>query len=118
MKPPENWPSGFVRATIPPKHGYYPDRPFREEILQEINDARGLAAVVARNSYGCKVLNTARVMFVDIDLPEPQRPKRGLFQMLFGKPAPQPPADPGPDIEAQARVENWTRNNYQWGWRV
>lgn len=84
----------FRAGDYPPKHGYYPDRPFREEVLQEINDAKGLAAVITRNSYGCKVLNTERVMFVDIDLPEPQKPKRGLFQMLFGKPTPPPPRIP------------------------
>ena len=51
--------------------GYYPNRPFREEqVMQEIkNEAGEISAVVTRNSHGCLVLNTARVMFVDIDLP-------------------------------------------------
>jgi hypothetical protein len=108
----------FRSGSYPTKHGYYPDRPFREEILQEMKDAKGVSAVVTRNSYGCQVLNTARVMFVDIDLPEPPKKRAGLFQMLFGKPTPPPSPDPGPENEALARVESWTRNNYQWGWRV
>src|SRR5581483_4206218 len=45
----------------PPKRGgYYPNRPFREPVLQEIKDHGGkTAAVITRNSYGCLVLNTA-----------------------------------------------------------
>ena len=108
------------RDGVYPKQGghYYPDRPAREQILQEITDARGLSAVVTRNSYGCLVLNTARAMFVDIDLPEPPKPRGGGFlSKLFGKPAPQLP-QPNPEYEALARVENWTRNNSPWGWRV
>src|SRR5690242_8047013 len=64
----------FRAGDHPPKHGgYYPNRPFREQVLQEIrNEAGELSSVVTRNSYGCSVLNTARVMFVDIDLPEPK----------------------------------------------
>ena len=80
----------FAHGDFPPKHGgYYPNRPFREPVLQEIkNDAGETAAVVTRNSYGCLVLNTARVMFVDVDLPEPK--SAGLFNRLFGKPAAAP----------------------------
>jgi len=105
----------FKQGDFPPKHGgYYPNRPFREPVLQEIrNDAGELAAVITRNSYGCLVLNTARMMFVDVDLPEPAKP--GLFGRLFGsKPAPPPvSAD-----SAIARVENWTRHHPDWGWRI
>jgi hypothetical protein len=55
---------------MPRRHqGYYPNRPGRELVLEEIKNAAGeLLAVVTRNSYGCRVLNTARVMFVDVDL--------------------------------------------------
>src|SRR5258705_6599181 len=49
----------FRAGVYPPRHGgYYPDRPFREQILQEIkNHAGEISAVVTRNSYGCLVLN-------------------------------------------------------------
>lgn len=97
--------------------GYYPDRPFREQIMQEIRNSAGeISAVITRNSYGCLVLNTARVMFVDIDLPEPKKPRSGIFQRLFGKPQVALAVDPAGD--AILRVENWTRNNPDWGWRV
>src|SRR5580692_636901 len=71
--------------------GYYPTRPVREQVLQEIKtDGGETRAVVTRNSYGCQVLNTAGVMFVDIDLPEPRR--AGFFQKLFGKPTVSAPS--------------------------
>jgi hypothetical protein len=96
--------------------GYYPNRPFREQITREIKDASGeTSAVITRNSYGCLVLNTARVMFVDIDLPEPKK-SGGFFKKLFGKPDVAPPNTP--QSQAITRIENWTRNNSDWGWRV
>ena len=105
----------FRRGDVPQKQGgYYPNRPFREPVLQEIkNDAGETTAVITRNSYGCLVLNTARLMFVDVDLPEPK--PAGLFKKLFGG------AAAGPVVtqdSAIAKVENWTRNNPDWGWRI
>ena len=91
---------------------YYPDRPFREQVLHEIrNDAGELAAVITRNSYGCQVLNTGRVMFVDIDLPEPK--PVGFLQKLLGK------QQRGETQEsAMAKIETWSRNRPEWGWRI
>lgn len=107
----------FRAGGYPPRHGgYYPNQPFREQVLQEIkNDAGEVSAVVTRNSYGCSVLNTARVMFVDIDLPKP-KPTGGLFKRLFGKPDLTSPAKP--QNEAIVKIENWTRINPEWGWRI
>ncbi|MGA2175876.1 MAG: hypothetical protein ABSH38_12930 [Verrucomicrobiota bacterium] len=107
----------FRAGDYPPKHGgYYPDRPFREQVLQEIkNEAGEIAGVVTRNSYGCSVLNTARVMFVDIDLPEPKG-FGGFFKRFFGKPDFKPPVDA--QNVAMTQIESWTRNNPQWGWRI
>jgi hypothetical protein len=107
----------FRSGDFPPKHGgYYPDRPVREQVLQEIRNGAGeISAVVTRNSYGCQVLNTARVMFVDIDLPEP-KPSGGLFKKLFGKP--DLAATSQPQSAAMAKIETWTRNHPEWGWRI
>lgn len=107
----------FRTGDYPPKHGgYYPDRPFREQLLQEIkNEAGESSAVITRNSYGCLVLNTARVMFVDVDLPEPKR-AGGFLKRLFGKAEIAAPMDP--HSEAMTRIENWTRSNFDWGWRI
>src|SRR5688572_20170256 len=47
---------------------YYGDRPFREEILQTIQGPTGAASAhITRNSYGCHVLNTSGLMFIDVD---------------------------------------------------
>ena len=106
----------FQHGDYPPRHGgYYPDRPFREPVLQEIKDAAGnTAAVITRNSYGCQVLNTARVMFVDIDLPEPK--PTGFFKRLFGKT--NTASSVVTESVALSNIEHWTRHHPDWGWRV
>lgn len=48
----------------------------REEILEE----HGPSAVVTRNSYGSEVLNTTRLLFIDVDDP----PSGGFLRSLFG----------------------------------
>jgi hypothetical protein len=64
---------GFAAVGRPDRRYGYADRPLREPVLRELRTSEGeLAAVVTRNSYGCLVLNTVRVMFVDVDLPEPE----------------------------------------------
>lgn len=52
--------------------GYgYGDRPVREQILEEISGPDGRPdALLTRNNYGSVVLNAARAMFVDVDVPE------------------------------------------------
>lgn len=99
------------------KHGYgYLDRPFREPVIREIKNRTGdLAVVVTRNSYGSLVLNTARIMFVDVDLPEPKRPV-GFLRKLFGKPEIGPAPDPA--AEAIKKAETWAHDNRDWGWRI
>ena len=65
----------------------YGAKPLREELLQELRDRRGeVVSAVTRNYYGAKVLNTAEVMFADID-----KKSSGLgsilgsaFRALFG----------------------------------
>jgi hypothetical protein len=52
------------------KLGQYPKDgvPLREEVIQEIRDSSNTRiAVITRNAAGCLVLNTANVMFIDID---------------------------------------------------
>jgi hypothetical protein len=49
---------------------YYEDRPPREEILQEIAGENGEpVAIITRNSYGSRILNTTTLVFIDVDLP-------------------------------------------------
>lgn len=62
----------------------YGDRPVREEIIETIADAsrREPVAVITRNSYGAEVLNTAHVLFLDVDFPESGF--LGQIKRLFG----------------------------------
>jgi len=100
------------------RRGYgYPDRPLREPVLREIKSPGGeLAAVITRNSYGALILNTARVMFVDVDLPEPKFPVGGWLKKLFGKPEPSAARVTEDSVLAQA--EAWRQSHPGWGWRV
>ncbi len=99
------------REHLTPHWGYYPNRPLREQVLQEIKNEGGeVVAAVTRNSYGCQVLNTARVMFVDVDLPEGSS-SGGFLSKLFGKPK-------DPQADAIAKAEEWTRSHPDWGWRI
>lgn len=77
--------AALMAAGNQPGHWYgYPDRPVREEILQTFEDAPGDAstqmAVVTRNGYGAVILNTARMLFLDVDIESGMRETiRGWF---------------------------------------
>ena len=70
----------------------YGDRPLPEPVLREFRDSAGeLAAIVTRNSYGSLVLNTCRLMFVDVDRKQEASSGGGLgklFSSLFKGQAP------------------------------
>ncbi len=110
----------FKRGELFERHqGYYPGRPFRERIIREVRNGAGdVLGLITRNSYGCLVLNTARVMFVDVDLPEPRKSRGGgFFSKLFGKPETTPKQNLE-EAAAIAKAEDWARNNPEWGWRI
>jgi hypothetical protein len=87
----------------------YPHRPMREEVLREFRDTVGrLAAAVTRNSYGCLVLNTTRMLFVDVDERSPGL-ARALKGLLRGG---------GFERTLLADVEKWVGSHPGWGWRV
>jgi len=78
----------------------YGDRPLPEPILREFS-----GAIVTRNVYGALVLNTERLMFVDVDRKDtPKTSGGGLFASLFGKPKPTAPASANPLIDAMKEV--------------
>ena len=77
----------------------YGDRPLPEPVLRELQ-----RAIVTRNAYGALVLNTDRLMFVDVDEKSaPPASAGGFFASLFGKPAP-PVRVAHPAIEAMKAV--------------
>lgn len=96
----------------------YPNRPMREEVLQEFRSSDGtLCGVVTRNSYGCRVLNTSNLMFVDVDAPEAK--ESGWLAGLFGFRKPDHKRNPDAfGTELMARIKDWVQQHPDWGWRV
>lgn len=87
-------------GPFPDTYDTYGDRPAREEILREIkNDEGETIAMLTRNRYGAVVLNTADLMFIDIDVPTPRSLGIiGAIKSLFGN----KPEDPF--VVAQKRI--------------
>ncbi|MBI1903373.1 MAG: hypothetical protein HYS13_19905 [Planctomycetia bacterium] len=111
---------------FPDKYGYGA-RPMCEEVLREIPDERGgLAAAITRNAYGSLVLNTARVMFIDVDFEPPWSPRTGppgeplgcLFGWLFGGGSSKSSPKEKPDVVAARRLGEWLSLHPDWGVRV
>lgn len=97
----------------------YGQRPLREEVLESRTDARGEPAIaVTRNSYGVLVLNTARVMFADVDLPPVslRASLRHFFSRLFGGKAPSPQEQQV--AAAKVRLEEFLDVNPEWSMRL
>jgi len=116
---------GESAARFPQTHrGHYPyaDREVREPILRTLDGATGeCAAVISRTAYGSEVLNTERLMFVDIDLPAP-KPAAGLIVALFrrlfgGGTAETAPAATPTDLKL-ADLRQWHTSNPSWAFRV
>lgn len=92
--------------------GYlYGSNPLREPVLEQV----GSLGVVTRNGYGCEVLNTASVLFCDIDLPvvAPHQKLTGLLSGLFGSKSAS--AAGTPEQQAMAKVRQWVESNHAWG---
>jgi hypothetical protein len=110
-----------VRAGEPfPDRYAYTDRPIREEILDELRDASGsVQAIVTRNGYGAAILNTARVMFVDIDDPEPSL--ASVLKRLFSRGGGAATSELPPAVTAFASANpSWSMRVYRThsGWRL
>jgi len=109
----------MIRQGSRPDRYLYGDRPMREEILDEWKrEDATTSAAVTRNAYGCEVLNTASVMFVDVDLPvvsawELLKHKLGG---LFGSHGPSPRERL--ETDALTRVHDMIRSNPQCGVRA
>lgn len=93
----------------------YGEQPLREEVVQMVAGSPATPeAVITRNGYGALVLNTDRVMFVDIDFDEGDQAaaRPGLLSGLFGaKPA-------SPEARRVQALEAWVQRQPGWGMRV
>ena len=95
----------------------YGDRPLREEIIREFKEDAGVPrAVITRNAYGCLVLNTARLLFVDVDLGEP--PERGGVVSRWLGSEKRVIAHAKKQEAVLARAAEWVNRNDGWGWRI
>jgi hypothetical protein len=64
------------------------------------------------------VLNTAQILFVDVDAPEPKSAGLGgLFSGLFGKKRTAPAENPL-QVELLAKAEKMVQQSPEWGWRI
>ncbi len=101
-----------VRRGQPLARYAYGTRPLREEIVEELGDGRQPAsAIITRNAYGALVLNTAHVMFIDIDFPR-QGCAPSLLAWLTRS---------GQDAQQEAaleRVRSWMLDVEAWSMRV
>lgn len=97
----------------------YGRNPVREEVIDRvINDIGEVIAAVTKNSYGALVLNTARVMFIDLDFPaEPAGPSlRGFLGRLFGKAS--TPEAVSLEETARRKLQDFLQEHPGWGVRV
>ncbi len=110
------------------KLGNYPKngQPLREEIVEEIFDPQGeRIAVITRNAAGCLVLNTARVMFVDLDFANQHLPwswpsVQSVFKTIvnwFGPKQPKP-LPPQTEEGLLEKVKQWHSQHPDWTVRV
>jgi len=109
----------MIRSGNRPDRYLYGDRPMREEILDEWKrDDATTSAAVTRNSYGCRVLNTASVMFVDVDLPAVSGGEMFKHKLggLFGGRGPSPRERL--ETDALARVHDMVRTDPRCGVRA
>ena len=91
--------------------------PLREEVINKLEDRDGkLVGVVTRNGYGSLVLNTERVMFVDVDFPENVEASKSLFKGLFGRKQKSPEEEK--EERARAAVDQFVAANPSWGMRL
>jgi hypothetical protein len=104
---------GRIRRGEPFPAGYeYAMRPPREEILETFPgtpDAEP-AAIVTRNRYGARVLNTARLLFLDVDVPQPGFMQR--MRRIFS------PSSPGPEQAVLAKLRDVLRRSGRATFRV
>lgn len=101
----------------PGPYGYF-DRPIREEIKETLACRGEEHGLITRNGYGSLVLNSSRVMFVDVDFPTVK--PRGLIETLrFAFSASYREArQRAAEQPAWDRIRRWAEANPQRGFRL
>lgn len=101
----------LVQGQRPERYPYL-DTPMREEVVQSVDNAHGQIGVITRNRYGALILNSAAVLFADIDFPESKGRGAGgggMLKKLFGKKSDEPVMDAA--TMTLHHVKNWASAN-------
>jgi hypothetical protein len=107
-----------IERGVEPEDWYlYSDRthpePIVEEILSDTDDRIGALSI---NGYGACIINTDRVVFIDIDVPRSRPKPTNLLKRLFRKPDPIIPEDPAEDV--LSKLESYCHLGQDLGARV
>ncbi|HMO12943.1 MAG TPA: hypothetical protein PKD64_16280 [Pirellulaceae bacterium] len=101
--------------TLRRDYQYVIDNNICEFVVERIHDSAGHEiAVISRNAYGSLILNTPKLMMVDIDTdPQPQKPT-GLFGKLFGNRN----REPRSQEDELERLRHWQLEHADYSLRV
>jgi hypothetical protein len=92
----------------------YSDRPLREEIKEAVVTLfKTEVGIVTRNAYGSLVLNSTTAMFIDIDIPGMDQPRRGG---LFG--GGKESFNPDSYMPSVRNVEDWAGRHSHFAVRI
>jgi|FrelakmetLWP11LW_1041352.scaffolds.fasta_scaffold12288_2 hypothetical protein len=101
----------IVGGNKPNTYADYLDRPLREEIVESVTENTKQIGLITRNRYGALVLNSANVLFADVDFPA-ARPM-GIFQTISWLFSPSKLREKQRTLENQTidRIKTWVQAN-------
>jgi hypothetical protein len=101
------------------EYDQYLDLPLREEVIERLHDATGEYAVITRNNYGARILNTAEVMFADIDFQD-TRKQLSFSQRMKMCFSPRYRADTEKEMHHRIvdHILRWSERNPQYAFRL
>jgi hypothetical protein len=109
--------SRFKDGVLSKKHYAYADRPLMEPVVREVGVGSGDGkAVITRNRYGALVLNTDKVMFVDVDMPDEPISLGGMLKSLLGRKGTE--WEQKHEAALLEKAEAWVNAHQGWGWRI
>ncbi len=99
-----------------PNHYGYDERPPREEIIDEFaDDNQETTATVTRNSYGCLILNTSELMFIDVDFP---RRSATIAMPRFLRKLLRQTEPPSVEEKVLEKLRETAKEHSQYGYRI
>jgi hypothetical protein len=97
----------------------YGDRPLREEVIRSITLENGVGPILlTRNAYGCLVMNTSNVAFIDVDKPHEHSVVETLSNFLNGIIGKNNDHKTTTKLALIDSANAWCRLNPDWGLRL